>query len=65
MHMAIGAVVNAFWDLRAKREGMPLWRLLSRMSPSELVDLVDFRYLSDALTRDEALDLLHSSAKPA
>jgi len=58
MHMAIGAVVNALWDLRAKREGKPLWRLLAELTPEELVDLVDFRYLSDALTRDEALELL-------
>ncbi|GIM89561.1 enolase C-terminal domain-like protein [Paractinoplanes toevensis] len=58
MHMAIGAVVNALWDLAAKRAGLPLWRLLSRMSPEELVDLVDFRYLTDALTRDEALEIL-------
>jgi L-fuconate dehydratase len=58
MHMAIGAVVNAFWDLRAKRAGLPLWQLLSEMSPEELVDLVDFRYLTDALTRDEALEIL-------
>ena len=58
MHMAVGAVVNALWDLKAKRAGLPLWQLLSRMSPEELVDLVDFRYMSDALTRDEALEIL-------
>ena len=50
MHMAIGAVVNALWDMRARREGLPLWLLLARLSPEETVDLVDFRYLSDALT---------------
>ena len=61
MHMAIGAVVNAFWDLKAKRAGLPLWQLLSRMSPEQLVDLVDFRYLSDALTREEALELLRAA----
>ncbi|RKN30456.1 L-fuconate dehydratase [Micromonospora musae] len=61
MHMAIAAVVNALWDLRAKREGLPLWRLLSRLSPEELVDLVDFRYLDDALTRDEALRILRAA----
>ena len=61
MHMAIGAVINALWDLKAKRAGMPLWQLLSRMSPEEIVDLVDFRYLSDALTRDEALEILRGS----
>ncbi|MFI6387806.1 L-fuconate dehydratase [Nonomuraea sp. NPDC050540] len=58
MHMAISAVVNALWDLKAKRYGKPLWRLLSEMSPEEIVDLVDFRYLSDALTPDEALQIL-------
>jgi L-fuconate dehydratase len=58
MHMAIGAVINAFWDLRAKRAGQPLWQHLASLSPEELVDLIDLRYLSDALTRDEALDIL-------
>ncbi len=59
--MAISAVVNALWDLRAKREGKPLWRLLADLEPEEVVDLVDFRYLSDALTRAEALDILRSA----
>ncbi|GAB2998089.1 L-fuconate dehydratase [Amycolatopsis acidiphila] len=63
MHMAIGAVVTALWDLRAKREGKPLWQLLASLSPEEIVDLVDFRYLTDALTRDEALEILRA-AKP-
>ncbi|MEU4240259.1 enolase C-terminal domain-like protein [Actinoplanes sp. NPDC026619] len=58
MHMAIGAVINALWDLRAKRAGLPLWQLLSRLTPEEIVDLVDFRYLTDALTRDEVLLIL-------
>ncbi|MCO5216547.1 MAG: fuconate dehydratase [Thermomicrobiales bacterium] len=58
MHMAIGAVLNALWDLRAKRAGLPLWKLLATLSPEEIVDLVDFRYLSDALTREEALEIL-------
>ncbi|QFZ16414.1 enolase C-terminal domain-like protein [Saccharothrix syringae] len=57
-HMALGAVVNAAWDLAARRAGLPLWRFLAGMTPEELVGLVDFRYLSDALTPDEALDLL-------
>jgi L-fuconate dehydratase len=61
MHMAIGAVVNALWDLRAKREGRPLWQVLAAMTPEELVDLVDFRYLTDALTRDEALQILRAA----
>jgi L-fuconate dehydratase len=58
MHMAIGAVVNALWDLKAKRAGMPLWRLVSAMSPEEIVHLVDFRYLTDAITPAEALEIL-------
>jgi L-fuconate dehydratase len=58
MHMAIGTVVNAAWDLAAKRAGLPLWRLLAGMSPEQLVSLVDFRYLTDALTPTEALDIL-------
>ncbi len=63
MHMAIGAVVNALWDLKAKRAGRPLWQLLAAMPPDELVDLVDFRYLTDALTPDEARRIL-AAAEP-
>lgn len=62
MHMAIGAVVNAAWDLRARRAGQPLWLHLASLSPEEIVDLVDFRYLSDALTREEALEILRRGA---
>ena len=58
MHMAIGAVVNAAWDLAAKVAGKPVWRLLADMTPEQLVRLVDFRYLEDALTPAEALDIL-------
>jgi L-fuconate dehydratase len=58
IHMAAGAIVNATWDLYARREGKPLWRLLSEMSPAQLVSLVDFRYLRDALTPEEALEIL-------
>ena len=61
MHMAIGAVINALWDLKAKRAGMPLWQLLSRMTPEEIVSLIDFRYLSDALTPADALAILTSA----
>lgn len=60
MHMAVGAVVNALWDLKAKRAGLPLWDLLSRMSPEELVGLVDFRYLRDVLDEQEALAILRA-----
>jgi L-fuconate dehydratase len=61
MHMAMAAVINALWDLRAKREGKPLWKLLADLSPEELVDLVDFRYLGDVLNRDEALAILRGA----
>lgn len=60
--MAIGAVVNAVWDLYARRRGLPLWKLLSDLTPAQLVDLVDFRHLSDALDPGEALELLTRSA---
>jgi L-fuconate dehydratase len=60
MHMAISAVVNALWDLKAKRAGKPVWRLLADMTPEEIVALVDFRYLTDALTPDQALDILRA-----
>jgi L-fuconate dehydratase len=58
VHMAIGAVVNACWDMAARRAGQPLWLLLAGLTPEEIVGLVDFRYLTDALTPDEARDLL-------
>jgi L-fuconate dehydratase len=61
MHMAIGAVVNAAWDLAAKVAGKPVWRLLADMTPEQLVQLVDFRYLEDALTPAEALDILRAA----
>lgn len=58
VHMATAALVNAVWDLHAKRAGLPLWKLLVGLSPEEIVGLVDFRYLEDALTPAEALALL-------
>ena len=62
VHMAIGAVLNACWDLAARRAGKPLWRLLAGLSPAEIVSMVDFRYLADALTPDEALAMLERGA---
>jgi L-fuconate dehydratase len=62
MHMASGAVLNACWDLAARRAGRPLWLLLAEMSPEEICGLVDFRYLTDALTPDDALALLERGA---
>jgi L-fuconate dehydratase len=58
VHLATAALVNAVWDLYAKVEGKPLWKLLSDMSPEQLVACVDFRYIEDALTPDEAIDIL-------
>ncbi|MFE6287273.1 enolase C-terminal domain-like protein [Streptomyces sp. NPDC057877] len=65
MHMAIGAVVNAAWDLAAKRARKPLWRLLADAEPEWLVGQVDFRYLTDALTPEEALGLLRRGRRGA
>src|SRR5207344_1040639 len=58
VHLATAAVVNAVWDLYAKVEGKPLWKLLADMTPEELVSLVDFRYLLDDLTPEDALEIL-------
>jgi L-fuconate dehydratase len=58
IHLALAAVMNAVWDLAARSAGVPLWRLLAEMSPEQLVDAADLRYLSDALTRDEAIAIL-------
>jgi L-fuconate dehydratase len=60
MHMATGAVLNACWDLAARRAGQPLWRLLSALTPAQIVDLVDFRYLSDALSMEDAMGILEA-----
>src|SRR5215212_5694628 len=58
IHLATAAVVNAVWDLYAKSVGKPLWQLLADMTPEELVSCIDFRYITDALTPAEALDML-------
>ena len=62
IHLATAAVVNAVWDLWAKAEGKPLWKLLADMSPEEIVRCVDFRYITDALTPEQALELLRRQA---
>jgi L-fuconate dehydratase len=61
-HLAMAAVMNAVWDLAARRAGKPLWRLLSDMTPEELVNVADLQYLSDVLTRDEAVAMLEELA---
>lgn len=58
IHLACGALINAVWDLYAKAEEKPLWRLLSEMSPEQIVACIDFRYIADALSPEEALDIL-------
>ena len=58
IHLATGALVNAVWDLYAKIEGKPLWKLLADMSPEQLVSCIDFTYITDAITPREALQLL-------
>ena len=58
VHLALAAVMNAMWDLAARVAGKPLWKLLTDMTPEQLVDAADMRYLSDALTRDEAIAML-------
>src|SRR5919108_858046 len=62
VHLATAAVVNAVWDLYAKARGKPLWKLLADLPPEEIVALVDFRYLTDALTPEQALELLRVKA---
>lgn len=62
IHLATGAVVNAVWDLYAKVEGKPLWKLLADMSPEELVACIDFTYIEDVITPDEAIALLSKLA---
>ena len=60
IHLSLSAVMNAVWDLAARFAHKPLWRLLADMTPEQLVDVADLRYLSDALTREEAIGLLRA-----
>ena len=60
-HLATAAIVNAVWDLWAKEAGKPVWQLVAEMSPEEIVKLIDFRYLTDAITPGEALAMLQSA----
>src|SRR5215469_11551895 len=61
IHLATAAIVNAVWDLYAKLERKPLWKLLADMTPEEIVACVDFRYIDDALTPDDALEILRAN----
>jgi len=62
IHLALAAIVNAVWDLYAKAERKPLWKLLADMTPEQLVSTIDFRYITDALTPEEAIDILARQA---
>ena len=58
-HMGAGGVLNALWDLFAKERKVPLWKLLSDLSPQQIVNAIDFRYITDALNKQQALDILN------
>jgi L-fuconate dehydratase len=58
IHLATGALINAVWDLYARVEEKPLWKLPTDMDSEEIVRAIDFRYITDALTREEAMDIL-------
>ena len=62
LHLATAALVNAVWDLYAKAEGKPVWKLLVDLEPEQIISLIDFRYLTDALTPEEALAILKANA---
>ena len=63
VHMAAGGIANAVWDLWARTERKPLWRLLVDMDPEQFVDCIDLRYVSDVLTRDEALEIVRRNVE--
>jgi L-galactonate dehydratase len=63
VHLALGAVVNALWDLWAKVLGKPVWRIVADMTPEEIVRLIDWRYIVDALTPEEAVEMLRRAGE--
>lgn len=63
IHLALAAIVNAVWDLYAKAEKKPLWKLLADMTPRQIVDSIDFRYITDALSPDQAFAILERSQR--
>src|SRR6185503_7842688 len=64
IHLATAALVNAVWDLYARAEGKPLWKLLLDMTPEQLVACIPFRHITDALTPKEAIETLRRSKAP-
>jgi L-fuconate dehydratase len=63
IHMATGALINAVWDLYARVERKPLWRLLADLEPEQILSAVEFRYIDDALSREEALEMLQEAQR--
>ena len=63
IHLAAASLINAVWDLYAKVEKKPLWKLLAEMEPAQLISAIDFRYIDDALTPQEALDILETARR--
>ena len=65
IHLATGALINAVWDLYARAEKKPLWRLLGSMEPEQILSAMEFRYIDDALTREEAREILEAATAQA
>jgi L-fuconate dehydratase len=63
VHLALAAIVNAVWDLQAKQARRPVWKLLADMTPQQVVDCIDFTYITDALSPDEAVEMLERQQK--
>lgn len=63
IHMAAGALANAVWDMWARDERKPLWRLLADMPPEQFVECIDFRYITDVISRDEVLEMIRNNAE--
>ncbi|KAF5540390.1 mandelate racemase [Fusarium napiforme] len=63
IHLALGALVNAIWDLWAKTLGKPVWRVVADMTPEEVIRCIDFRYISDVLSPNDALEILRAAQK--
>jgi L-fuconate dehydratase len=63
IHISMAAIVNAVWDLHAKRDKKPVWKLLADMTPKQIVSCIDFRYITDALTPGEAIEILERQEK--
>ncbi|KAF5655743.1 mitochondrial enolase superfamily member 1 [Fusarium circinatum] len=63
MHLAVAGVLNAVWDLWGKILGLPVWQIVCEMSPEEIIRCIDFRYITDVITPDEAIGMLQKTAK--